>query len=106
VNIAGKITVMCFDKTGTLTEDGLDLYGITNVSFTSAKNMVVFSPIVHGIPEPGEMFHSDAINNLFTVAELTRYLMACCHGLTVVADKLIGDPLDEKLFEVTKYRIQ
>jgi hypothetical protein len=46
------------------------------------------------------------LNNTFTVADLTLNMMACCHGLTVVAGNLIGDPLDEKLFQATKYAIQ
>lgn len=31
--------------------------------------------------------------------------MAACHGLSIVNQKVIGDPLDERLFESTKYEI-
>ena len=44
VNIAGKISVMCFDKTGTLTEDGLSLYGVTNIDYSSTKGLI-FAPL-------------------------------------------------------------
>lgn len=32
--------------------------------------------------------------------------MACCHGLTLLKGKIIGDPLDVKVFETTNYTIQ
>lgn len=40
INSAGKIKTMCFDKTGTLTEEGLDLYGIRSVDYSSNLNFV------------------------------------------------------------------
>ena len=32
--------------------------------------------------------------------------MACCHGLTTLKGKIIGDPLDVIVFETTDFRIQ
>ena len=32
--------------------------------------------------------------------------MASCHGLTILKGKIIGDPLDVKVFETTKFKIQ
>jgi cation-transporting ATPase 13A3/4/5 len=31
--------------------------------------------------------------------------MACCHGLAWVKGKLVGDPLELKMFEVTKWEL-
>jgi len=32
--------------------------------------------------------------------------MACCHGLTMVKDELIGDPLDIKMYEATGWEFE
>jgi cation-transporting ATPase 13A3/4/5 len=42
---------MCFDKTGTLTEDGLDLYGVRPVGYSSKRKELHFEDIVMNIPD-------------------------------------------------------
>lgn len=105
INISGCINVVCFDKTGTLTED--------NLSF----NEVV--PLVENKCEFGEPFDEDVMqtnskrierkHNI--LAENGNYssLMIClaaCHSLTIIDQKIIGDPLDLQMFEATGWVLE
>lgn len=31
--------------------------------------------------------------------------MACCHAITYVSNELVGDPLEIKMFEMTKWEL-
>lgn len=80
IPMAGQLDVMCFDKTGTLTEQGLDLLGVSSIS------QGTFQPLTA------------------VMAQLpTRIvqLLATCHGLAHLGGELVGDPLDQKLFQAT-----
>lgn len=64
-------------QTGTLTEDGLDMWGvipIRNKSFDQACR------------DPALLQHKDLL-----------YGMATCHSLTLIDNKISGDPLDAKV---------
>ena len=109
VNIAGKVNILCFDKTGTLTEDHLDIYGYRAVKMKSKSQDFQFTPFI----KEAYQNSSDAYNyykqkrtnkkqqkdknkdlNLFFVE-----CLATCHCATYVNDKIIGDPVDVKMFE-------
>ncbi|KAJ7924919.1 hypothetical protein B0H13DRAFT_2229850 [Mycena leptocephala] len=85
VNVGGKVNVCCFDKTGTLTEDGLDILGVRALD----RNVQRFGELledVHDLPlgkEKATFLHA----------------LATCHSLKMVDGKVIGDPLDAKMFE-------
>ncbi|XP_019699180.2 probable cation-transporting ATPase 13A3 isoform X2 [Harpegnathos saltator] len=86
INVSGSINCVCFDKTGTLTEDGLDMWGIvpcTNGIFGEAETDI---PKLQNHP----LFEG----------------MLVCHSLTLIDDKLCGDPLDAKMFESTKWILE
>ena len=107
VNKAGTVNVLIFDKTGTLTEDHLDISGYVSVKI-NAENQFEFLP-----------FNSDIKNNCAIILDhfkkklsdknyknknkdLLQYYTecsACCHCLTYVKEKLVGDPIDVKMFE-------
>lgn len=91
VNVSGMVDLMCFDKTGTLTEEGLDLLGVT--------------PVVNG--KFSEMISADNVHEMFHSKEYTPmfYTLASCHSLSYVDDQLIGDPLEVKIFEATKWEL-
>lgn len=106
VNVGGKLDVVCFDKTGTLTEDGLDVLGIhVNEGISNDKK---FSELLHAMDDviPSGQIHfgklakdaNEAIRNAF-IAMLTT-----CHSLRLVEGELVGDPLDVKMFEYTKWK--
>lgn len=81
VNVAGKIDTFCFDKTGTLTEDGMNLLGVHPTGevnrFTDDPKLIASS-------------HKELIE-----------IMASCHSLTMVNNKLIGDTQDLMIFNST-----
>ncbi|KAA1476776.1 P-type ATPase [Dentipellis sp. KUC8613] len=94
VNVAGKVNVCCFDKTGTLTEDGLDILGV---------RALVHAPDAHRF---GELL--DDVHDLPLGRERASFLYALttCHQLKVVDGEVIGDPLDVKMFQFSKWMIE
>jgi cation-transporting ATPase 13A2 len=104
VNVAGKVNVCCFDKTGTLTEDGLDVLGVrapaprAGISPDGTAPASRFGELVedvHDLPT------GDA-------RERARFLhaLATCHSLKNVDGAPIGDPLDVKMFEFTRWALE
>lgn len=88
INVAGQVQMMCFDKTGTLTQDGLDLMGILPASEKKFNELVKTGDEIEAL--------SKSNPNLF-------HTLVCCHSLTRMNDKLIGDPLEIKIFEATNW---
>lgn len=107
VIIGGKVDCMCFDKTGTLTEDGLDIHGIRTVT-TNEDGINIFGSESSQVPT----FHDDddAKNNSNHLTKSTDSKMLCamttCHALKIVNNELVGDPLDLKMFEFTKWELE
>lgn len=91
VNVAGKINVCCFDKTGTLTEDGLDILGVRAL----ARNVQRF----------GELL--EEVVDLPLGSDKAQFLhaLATCHSLKLVDGEVLGDPLDVKMFDFTKWTL-
>nr|XP_057945763.1 polyamine-transporting ATPase 13A3-like [Doryrhamphus excisus] len=83
INISGQLNLVCFDKTGTLTEDSLNLWCIQRAEDG------IFSP-----PET-EVTTESLVKTSFVAC------MATCHSLTIIEDKLCGDPLDLNVFSAT-----
>lgn len=69
---------------GTLTEQGLDLQGIVPV----ARGR--FGSMVEHVPE---------------LPLCLQQLLASCHGLAHMGATLVGDPLDQKLFQATHWEL-
>ncbi|GAB7362420.1 hypothetical protein MBLNU230_g2743t1 [Neophaeotheca triangularis] len=103
VNVGGKIDVMCFDKTGTLTEEGLDVLGVRVVSRPANR----FSDILNDSNAllPGGQYDRDPTVD-YNANKAIMYTMATCHSLRVVDDEFIGDPLDLKMFEFTRWQFE
>lgn len=94
VNVAGKINVCCFDKTGTLTEDGLDILGVRGLD----RNINRFGELIDNVHDLPASFGKDKASFL--------YALATCHSLKNVDGEPIGDPLDAKMFEFTKWTLE
>lgn len=92
VNIAGKINVCCFDKTGTLTEDGLDIMGVRGLE----RSMQMFGELIEDV-------HDLPLGN---GKASFLHALATCHSLKSVDNEVIGDPLDVKMFEFTKWTLE
>ncbi|KAH7915166.1 hypothetical protein BJ138DRAFT_1122835 [Hygrophoropsis aurantiaca] len=92
INVAGKINVCCFDKTGTLTEDGLDILGVRCLD----RNVHRFGELI------------DNVHDLPAGRDRATFLhaLATCHSLKMVEGDVIGDPLDVKMFEFTKWTLE
>lgn len=100
VNIGGKVDCMCFDKTGTLTEDGLDIHGIRAV-MTTEDGRILFDHESKTVANVNP--YNDDIQN--TQARILR-TMTTCHSLKIVSGELLGDPLDLKMFEFTRWELE
>ncbi|KAK4164861.1 vacuolar cation-transporting ATPase YPK9 [Cladorrhinum sp. PSN259] len=103
VNVAGKLDIMCFDKTGTLTEEGLDILGVRVVSRQSNR----FSEI---ITDADQLSSNQNQGKPPGTSDDTRdaalYTMATCHSLRTVDGEAVGDPLDLKMFEFTRWSFE
>ncbi|KAK2742253.1 p-type ATPase [Colletotrichum kahawae] len=103
VNVGGKLDIMCFDKTGTLTEDGLDILGVRVASPATGKFTDVLSDPSTLVPSRNQRSGDAAQDSKLKAALFT---MATCHSLRVVDDELVGDPLDLKMFEFTRWSFE
>ncbi|CAK9833512.1 Polyamine-transporting ATPase 13A3 [Anthophora retusa] len=86
INVSGSIDCICFDKTGTLTEDGLDMWGV--VAAVDKKFQLPVKDIT-----------SLPFNDLLIG-------MVTCHGITLIENQPVGDPLDLKMFESTGWTLE
>lgn len=101
VNIGGKLDVACFDKTGTLTEDGLDILGVHPIKNAEGRKEVVFEDLVDDVKSL--TLKSTSSRHEFQSGEKLLGCMSSCHSLRLIDDALVGDPLDVKMFEFTKW---
>lgn len=88
VNLAGLVETFCFDKTGTLTEDGLDVKGVRP-----------------SIGEPASFINECQDISNCAYPDLMKVLTAC-HSLAHLGDSLVGDSLEVKMFEETKWDLE
>ncbi|KAI8150400.1 ATPase [Fennellomyces sp. T-0311] len=100
VNIGGKVDCMCFDKTGTLTEDGLDIYGFRPVS--AQHDQKYFGEETASMEGVDPRVDDDASCTKGKILQA----MTTCHSLKIVNGELIGDPLDLKMFEHTRWELE
>ena len=110
VNPAGKINILCFDKTGTLTEDHLDIYGYRPIKMKTKNQEFYFADFTN---KPS--VNSNEAYNYYKQKktskeksqkdknkDLNLFFVEClatCHSATYVNNKIIGDPVDVKMFE-------
>ncbi|XP_068454517.1 polyamine-transporting ATPase 13A2 isoform X2 [Clinocottus analis] len=86
INVCGKVSIFCFDKTGTLTEGGLDVWGVMEAGTAGFSELV---PDPRLLP-PGPMLSG----------------LACCHTVTLLQGRPLGDPLELKMVESTGWTLQ
>ncbi|KAF8395617.1 hypothetical protein HHK36_019567 [Tetracentron sinense] len=72
IPFAGKVDICCFDKTGTLTSDDMEFCGV--VGLTDSV---------------------DLESDMTKVPLRTVEILAACHALVFVDNKLVGDPLEK-----------
>ncbi|XP_014490216.1 probable manganese-transporting ATPase PDR2 isoform X1 [Vigna radiata var. radiata] len=72
IPFAGKVDICCFDKTGTLTSDDMEFSGVVGLNGTT-----------------------DLESDTSRVPVRTVEILASCHALVFVENKLVGDPLEK-----------
>jgi len=117
VNMAGQIQTFVFDKTGTLTEEGLSVLGMRptgttklNIENDRTKEQTIFTTFEQDARRlsvsPGSWWLSDnAAGNRNLNTTLFLEGMASCTAITYVNGRLVGDPLDVKMFEATGWTL-
>jgi hypothetical protein len=122
ISVAGQLDVVCFDKTGTLTEQGLELLGarrrsaparptpaVLHLQQLERAQLAASSSTLHCfragvVPLVGRAFGAMQ-RQLSQLPECISELLATCHGLAVMGEQLVGDPLDQKLFAATGWEL-
>ncbi|XP_009763607.1 probable manganese-transporting ATPase PDR2 [Nicotiana sylvestris] len=72
IPFAGKVDICCFDKTGTLTSDDMEFSGVGGLTDSE-----------------------DLEKEMTKVPTHTQEILASCHSLVFVDNKLVGDPLEK-----------
>ncbi|PRQ20192.1 putative calcium-transporting ATPase [Rosa chinensis] len=72
IPFAGKVDICCFDKTGTLTSDDMEFCGVVGLAGST-----------------------DLETDMTKVDGHTLEILASCHALVFVDNKLVGDPLEK-----------
>ncbi|KAJ1860752.1 hypothetical protein LPJ73_001246 [Coemansia sp. RSA 2703] len=135
INVCGKLNVMCFDKTGTLTEEGLDVLGVRAADGESTRfgplhedvrQLAAESAAVPSAPSSAFSSVGSAFGAFGGLATLDRsssmtatprrlgdasklslvHALATCHAVKLVDGRLVGDPLDVKMFEATGWELE
>ena len=89
ISEAGQIKMVCFDKTGTLTKLELDIVGIYDVEdFHILKET---GTIMKG----GEKYCKEIYK-----------IMASCHGVILIEEKLNGEPLELEMIKLSQWKIE
>ena len=113
VNVLGKVNIICFDKTGTLTEDHLDISGYVPVKLSNdgfkfddyKSSSQEYSLYVYDHYK-NKMLKKNYFDKNKDLKQLFVECLATCHCITVVKEKLIGDPIDVKMFEGVGWQLK
>ena len=115
ITLLGTINTIVFDKTGTLTENFLDINGFIPSCINKSQNTFEFNDFCSDIKKYYNIIKEYLIakkdNESYNSKNkdlLKLYLecMATCHCLSIINGKIIGDPIDVKMFEKTEWILE
>ena len=115
INPLGAINTIVFDKTGTLTENFLDLNGFIPTYFNKELNTFEFKDFCSDLNKYYNIINQYLINQKNNksyknknkdLLKLYIECMATCHCLSIINNKLVGDPIDVKMFENTGWILE
>lgn len=99
IPFAGKVEYCCFDKTGTLTSDDLIVEGVAGLPKTYTSATQENSPKVKG----SELSQNKLVMPIDNCPQYTVQVLASCHSLAHLDEKLVGDPLEKKVLEAINW---
>ena len=115
ITLLGTINTIVFDKTGTLTENFLDINGFIPTRINESSNSFEFKDFNSDLKEYYNIIKEYLItkkeNKLYysknkDLLQLYIECMATCHCISTINGKLIGDPIDVKMFENTEWILE
>ena len=112
VNTAGKVNMICLDKTGTLTEGNLNVFGFRQVMLNKNDQFIFgnFTKNIKNYSERAYRYYKEKrLKKIISKNEdLNQIFIECvasCHTVTSINNKLMGDPIDVKMFESSDWII-
>ena len=115
ITLLGTINTIVFDKTGTLTENFLDINGFIPISINQKLNTFEFIDFCSDLKKYYNIIKEYLIvkkdNNSYysknkDLLKLYLECLASCHCLSIINKKIIGDPIDVKMFENTEWILE
>ncbi len=103
IPVAGKVDVCIFDKTGTITTDELVAVGVS-LPLSLSRNK----------PTKGDSFSSssrssslpsDGFYNMKDVPSAARLVLAGCHSLVLIDEKVTGDPVESAALQAICWKL-
>ena len=115
VTLLGSINTIVFDKTGTLTENFLDISGFIPTIINNKLNVFEFGDFSHDSKNYFNIIkeylkirnnNNSYVNKNKDLLKLYFECLTCCHCLSIINNKIIGDPIDVKMFENTDWILE
>ena len=110
--IAGKINTLCLDKTGTLTEDKFEIYGFRPIYINKEGNFCFcdLEKTANKLSNKAFEYYKqkDKTKKKNKNEDLNQFFIECiatCHSATKYNGKIIGNQLDLKILESSKWKI-
>jgi len=120
IPFAGKVEYLCFDKTGTLTSDDLVVEGVAGVpkvlddtaneddfegevDSKDTKNTKASISNRDGLKFTSSLSNHQLVTPVTKCPTSTQQILASCHSLTHLDEKLVGDPLEKKVLEAVNW---
>lgn len=117
IPFAGKVEYCCFDKTGTLTSDDLIVEGVAGVPRTLNDDEPLegvasndqqnvekkFTKSIVQKTNTDSLAEHELVTPIEQCPQSTLQILASCHSLAHLDEKLVGDPLERKVLEAINW---